>query len=212
AEILQARLAEANSIRGNAFNRGAINMAAAKVASSSGDMRMCLKFCRRAIEVCRARVEAAEANGRGGEVSCEVSVDDVHRAVREITEQAHMLAVRDSAPQERLLIVAITNEVHLGGKGVVDMDDVRVRMEGICRAHPNGPRMPSQTTILEMISRLAAAQVLELNLSRRTPLPDVELNMTVRDVVQMLRDDEAFSRKVLPGALVSEYPTTSSLP
>ncbi|CAN0413700.1 unnamed protein product, partial [Scytosiphon promiscuus] len=51
AEILQARLAEANSIQGNAFNRGAINMAAAKVASSSGDMRMCLKFCRRAIEV-----------------------------------------------------------------------------------------------------------------------------------------------------------------
>ncbi|CAN0236935.1 unnamed protein product, partial [Scytosiphon promiscuus] len=212
AEILQARLAEANSIQGNAFNRGAINMAAAKVASSSGDMRMCLKFCRRAIEVCRARVEAAEANGRKGEVSCEVSVDDVHRAVREITEQAHMLAVRDSAPQERLLIVAVTNEVHLGGKGVVDMDDVRVRMEGICRAHPNGPRMPNQATISEMISRLAAAQVLELNLSRRTPLPDVELNMTVRDVVQMLRDDEAFSRKVLPGALVSEYPTTSSLP
>lgn len=60
--------------------------------------------------------------------------------------------------------------------------------------------------------RLAAAQVLELNLSRRTPLPDVELNMAVRDVVQMLRDDEAFSRKVLPGALVSEYPTTASLP
>lgn len=59
---------------------------------------------------------------------------------------------------------------------------------------------------------MAAAQVLELNLSRRTPLPDVELNMTVRDVVQMLRDDEAFARKVLPGALVSEYPTTSSLP
>lgn len=45
-----------------------------------------------------------------------MSVDDVHRAVREITEQAHLLAVKDSAPQERLLLVAITNEVHLGGK------------------------------------------------------------------------------------------------
>lgn len=43
-------------------------------------------------------------------------MDDVHRAVREITEQAHLLAVKDSAPQERLLLVAITNEVHLGGK------------------------------------------------------------------------------------------------
>lgn len=50
------------------------------------------------------------------EVSCEVSVKDVHRAVREINEQAHLVAVRDSAPQERLLLVAITNEVHLGGK------------------------------------------------------------------------------------------------
>eukprot|EP00903_Cladosiphon_okamuranus_P021157 g19433.t1 len=212
SEILQARLAEANSIQGNAFNRGAINMAAAKVASSSGDMRMCLKYCRRAIEVCKARVESARAEGKGEQVSCEVSVDDVHRAVREITEQAHLLAVRDSAPQERLLLVAITNEVHLGGKGVVDMDDVRLRMEAICRAHPNGPRMPNDTTILEMMSRLAAGQVLELDLSRRTPLPDVQLNMSVREVVQMLRDDEAFSRKVLPDALVSEYPTTSSLP
>lgn len=60
--------------------------------------------------------------------------------------------------------------------------------------------------------RLSAAQVLELSLSRRAPLPDVQLNMSVREVVQMLRDDEAFSRKVLPDALVSEYPTTSSLP
>lgn len=51
-----------------------------------------------------------------GQVSCEVSVQDVHLAVREITEQAHLLAVKDSAPQERLLLVAITNEVHLGGK------------------------------------------------------------------------------------------------
>lgn len=54
--------------------------------------------------------------------------------------------------------------------------------------------------------------MLELDLSRRTPLPDVQLNMSVREVVQMLRDDEAFSRKVLPDALVSEYPTTASLP
>ncbi|CAM9288833.1 unnamed protein product [Ectocarpus sp. 6 AP-2014] len=227
AEILQARLVEANaiggkaspvegkantSVEGKAFDNGAINMAAAKVASSSGDMRMCLKYCRRAIEVCKARVESAKEDGNGDKVSWEVSVKDVHVAVREINEQAHLVAVRDSAPQERLLLVAITNEVHLGGKGVVDMDDVRTRMEGICRAHPNGPRMPNVTTILEMISRLAAAQVLELVLSRRTPLPDVELNMTVRDVVQMLRDDEGFSRKVLPDALVSEYPMTSSLP
>eukprot|EP00752_Nemacystus_decipiens_P015924 g14231.t1 len=206
AEILQARLVEANSIQGdgNAFNRGAINMAAAKVASSSGDMRMCLKYCRRAIEVCKARVESAQAEGTGDQVSCEVSVDDVHRAVREITEQAHLLAVRDSAPQERLLLVAITNEVHLGGKGVVDMEDVCLRMEAICRAHPNGPRMPVETTILEMMSRLSASQVVDLDLSRRTPLPDVQLNMSVREVVQMLRDDEAFSRKVLPEALVSD--------
>ena len=46
----------------------------------------------------------------------EVSVDDVHRAVHEITQQAHLLAVRDSAPQERLLLVALCNEIHLGGK------------------------------------------------------------------------------------------------
>lgn len=52
-------------------------------------------------------------------------MDDVHRAVREITEQAHLLAVKDSAPQERLLLVAITNEVHLGGK---------VRQSGGCLA------------------------------------------------------------------------------
>ena len=47
------------------------------------------------------------------------------------------------------------------------------------------------------------------DLSRRTPMPDVQLSMTVRDVVQMLRDDEAFARKVLPKALTSEYPPTT---
>lgn len=47
---------------------------------------------------------------------CQVSVDDVRRAVQEITQQAHLLAVRDSSPQERLLLVAICNEIHHGGK------------------------------------------------------------------------------------------------
>eukprot|EP00904_Undaria_pinnatifida_P005474 jgi/Undpi1/2056/HiC_scaffold_12.g05442.m1 len=209
-EILQARLKETSSIEGNAFNGGAISMVAAKVASSTGDMRMCLKFCRRAVEVCKDRVETAKMEGRGDKVSSEVSVDDVHRAVRDITQQAHLLAVRHSAPQERLLLVAICNEVHLGGKGLVDMDDVRERMRGICRKHPNGPRMPNGSVLLEILARLGAADVLLLDLSRRTPMPDVLLNMSVRDVAHMLRDDEAFARKVLPEALTNDFPPTPS--
>lgn len=43
-------------------------------------------------------------------------MDDVHRAVREINEQAHLLAVRNAAPQEKLMLVAICNEVHLSGR------------------------------------------------------------------------------------------------
>ncbi|CAN0480831.1 unnamed protein product, partial [Laminaria digitata] len=87
------------------------------------------------------------------QVSAEVSVDDVNRAVHEITQQPHLLAVRDSAPQERLLLVAVSNEIHLSGKMTVDMDDVRERMRGICRDHPNGPRMPNGSTLLEMLAR-----------------------------------------------------------
>ena len=52
-EILKARLAETESSLGNAFNAGAISMVAAKVAGSTGDMRMCLKLSRRAVEVWR---------------------------------------------------------------------------------------------------------------------------------------------------------------
>lgn len=50
------------------------------------------------------------------EEGCEVSVDDVHRAVTEINQQPHFLAVRDAAPQEKLLLVAICNEVHRSGR------------------------------------------------------------------------------------------------
>lgn len=52
---------------------------------------------------------------------------------------------------------------------------------------------------------MGVGQVLQLHLSRRTPLPDVTLNMDLREVVHTLRND-AFSRKVLPEALTAEYP------
>lgn len=48
------------------------------------------------------------------------------------------------------------------------MDDVRRRMEGICRGHPNGPRMPNDTTILEMISRSVSCRLLPY---RSLPVP-----------------------------------------
>lgn len=47
---------------------------------------------------------------------CAVLVTDVHSAINEIAQQAHLLAVRNSAPQERLLLVAICNEIHYSGK------------------------------------------------------------------------------------------------
>lgn len=50
--ILEARLAEANSSMGKVFDNSAVTMAAAKVAAASGDMRTCLKYCCRAVEVC----------------------------------------------------------------------------------------------------------------------------------------------------------------
>ena len=51
--ILEARLAEANSSMGKVFDGSAVTMAAAKVGSASGDMRTCLKYCCRAVEVGR---------------------------------------------------------------------------------------------------------------------------------------------------------------
>ena len=38
-------------------------------------------------------------------------------------------------------------------QSMVDMDDVKERMRGICRSHPNGPRMPNGSTLLEMLAR-----------------------------------------------------------
>ncbi|CAN0403424.1 unnamed protein product, partial [Discosporangium mesarthrocarpum] len=56
--IIKERLKEAN-----AFKPDAIGMAAAKVAAASGDMRTCLKYCCRAIEVCKARGEKGQGQG-----------------------------------------------------------------------------------------------------------------------------------------------------
>lgn len=43
-------------------------------------------------------------------------MDDVRRAVTEINQQAHLLAVRDAAPQEKLLLLAICNEIYQSGR------------------------------------------------------------------------------------------------
>lgn len=75
-----------------------------------------LTFSHRDSALAACSLVARVARDRWMQESEEVTVDDVRQAMREINEQAHFLAVKDAAPQEKLLILAICMEVHTTGK------------------------------------------------------------------------------------------------
>lgn len=191
-EILMARL------RGlELFEGDALEMAARKVASVSGDMRRALQICRRAVEICHARPADDKTAPR-------VGIPDIQRASRELTSAPHLRAVAKAAPAEVLLLVCLGAHVRATAREDCTIEELSRRMDAAATAAAldraagaaEVPKVPP-AHLKEMIRRLTESRVLLARVQDGEVEPVLRLNMEVMDVAQGLRDSY-LAKKHLP--------------
>ncbi len=210
--ILQDRLAGLSAGARAALDPTALQLAARKVASETGDVRRALELLRRATEIAQFELHQqqqgkAGAGGSGVQASKQqqqasssggatgggaiVRAGHVNRAQQELFNAMHMQLLRGTSLVGRLLLVGIILEARATGRGQVVMQSVMQRVQtDICSLVDETP--PSDGVLQHVACRLAATRLVLADASHVKAR--LQLNVQKDDVAQVVRDDARLAR------------------
>jgi origin recognition complex subunit 1 len=174
--ILMNRLAELPRV----FKPEALQIAARKVASASGDVRSALQMCSRALEVCR---------GRGAK---QVEIEDINKAARLIKNSPVVEAIQLGTPIERHIMAAVASVIFTTGAGDrgVQMELVHSRAEMTAKISGLSSLRMSLKEVAEVVNRLSHMGVLrQMQGDGRLPLVGINMQESL-SIPQMLKDDK----------------------
>jgi Cdc6-like AAA superfamily ATPase len=155
--VLTVRLASQNAYL--VFEDDAIQFAARKAASVSGDIRKALHICKAAAEAVMQEVEAGTRvdpkRGRGRPI---VRISDVQKASRESFSSVMSTAVASSTSLQALLLVSLASLTRTTGRneGGFDINELMTKMEAVSGSSGDPQYSPPPTfgETLEMLNRL----------------------------------------------------------
>ena len=168
-EIVECRLDD-EQVR-YVFTEEAIEMAARKVASVSGDIRRALHMCRRAAEICLQRYLGRQQGRQQQQQQYQqqrpmVTIEDVNRAAKEFTENYQITTLESASVNEQLLCIAVATHSLQNKIDQVDVVDVVTRFQQLQRQRSLRDNLKLQTTttsqLLEMCEQLSSLGLLLL--------------------------------------------------
>ncbi|KAA6424992.1 MAG: origin recognition complex subunit 1-like [Trebouxia sp. A1-2] len=169
------------------FESRAIEYAARKVAAVSGDVRRCLELLRRAAEITEAKTKQAAASM--------VKMSHVDDAINEMFQATHMQMMRNCCRLEKMLLAAVLMESRARGHTDVMMENVHVRLEGLCQGHsePNvavGAAVAAATRLgsKRLILADPGAKRLYMRMSLNVPVDDLSHILKHEDTIEWLKD------------------------
>jgi origin recognition complex subunit 1 len=144
------------------FEPGAVQMAARKVAASSGDVRRALQICSRAADTCRARVEDVQPSDAS--ISRTVTIEDIMRAARELNESAQVQAIEKASQGELMVLIALGAELRQSGKQYAELSDIASRTAAMSSTHADqrDAIALAHGELLEVVSNLGEARLIDL--------------------------------------------------
>ena len=176
--IIRQRLSEAN-----VFDSNAIEFAARKVASVSGDVRRALQLCRRAVTICSRN-------------QCPfVSMEHIIMAVKEIDARLHCHAVTTLSSIQKLFLACIYKHCIATNAEQVLFRDVHMRLMNLCRTVTPLVALAGRSE-LQMFIKMAE-KLIHLGLIKSDPenlegeeRPVLSLCLDFEDVRGILSSDE----------------------
>ena len=186
--ILHDRL---SSFKG-AFAKGAVRLAAMKVASYSGDIRRALQICARAAEL----------------ATKEVQTSDVNAAVRELTQSSGLQAVKDASSFDLVILTALCAELRNSSSDLLHFNHLATRLSRIAALHSSAilhddpavhlalhASLTNYSDLLNALHNLHDANILTLEKSGpgfdprlpnlRLELDHIDISKTLTDVLRL---------------------------
>ncbi|KAL0033288.1 hypothetical protein WJX77_001908 [Trebouxia sp. C0004] len=177
------------------FESRAIEYAARKVAAVSGDVRRCLELLRRAAEITEAQAEqaaasdAAVANSRGqARPTGMVKMSHVDVAINEMFQATHMQMMRNCCRLEKMLLASVLMESRARGHTDVMMENVHVRLEGLCQGHSE-PSVAIGAAVAAAV-RLGSKRLILADPGAKRLYMRMSLNVPVDDLSHILKHEE----------------------
>jgi hypothetical protein len=204
------------------FHKDAVEMAARKVSSLSGDVRRALHICRRAAEIAAARYAKPEAHiddvvDHDGEEDDDdddeivlesskilgrqqVKVADIQAAAAELRATRHISALEGASLWEKVLMLAAQMHMEMAQSTAAPLGSVHRRMCTMLRSHLGwiGDQLPTLDEAAEMASRLHDQRLLvAASASRGSRELEVRLGMQSDDVPFGLKSDPVVSKMMI---------------
>lgn len=108
------------------FASNAIDLCAKKTASVSGDIR-------RAMQVCKLAVERARSSLLDGTLK-EIGISEMSECLREMRCTPLASLVENASKFEKLFLIALVKEMHIGGRNETTFDSVYNRVTLMCQS------------------------------------------------------------------------------
>ncbi|GBF97789.1 origin recognition complex subunit [Raphidocelis subcapitata] len=208
SSILKGRLAACSEAARARLDGTALELAARKVASETGDVRRALELLRRAAEIAQFESQqqqqqqpaAGGAGGRGGGGGerdggggGDVVVRPAHvsRAQQELFNAMHMQMLRGTSLLARLLLVGVVLEGRATGRGQVLLQSVMARVQtDLCPLIDEPP--PTDGALQHAAARLAATRLALADAGHVKAR--LQLNVSRDDIAAVVRDDARLAR------------------
>ena len=114
-----------------------------------------------------------------------VQIKDAHNAIQEAFTTPHAAMVRESSWLERLLLAAIVLETRYTGKYEVVLENVALRLTGLCDNRPQ-----PFTDVLDAAMSLAARKIILCDGEHSRLKVNIALNVPTEDLIFVLTDDD----------------------
>ena len=157
-----------------AFDPDAVQLVARKVAAVSGDARRVLDICRRATLI------AEQNNPSPSSKDCIVKMKDVDQALKEMFSSLKIVAIREAAEQEQILLKAVVQEFRSSGLEEAVFSRVYEHHKAICQF--DGIYIPSTLELFEVANNLYDLRLILLDAHNSYLKKKVRLNISQDDV------------------------------
>ncbi|KAI7861675.1 P-loop containing nucleoside triphosphate hydrolase protein [Spinellus fusiger] len=173
-----------------AFEKEAVEFAARKVSSVSGDARRALDICRRAVEIVELRL--SKQSESTSQPPKHVTIGIVNEAIREMFASPSVAFVQSCSLHQQLFLVSVMRMARRTGLADVEFGDTALEHMETCKWYSiDRPTMSDLMRVCESLSQTRALVVEggRLDLGMR-----ISLNLAEEDIIMACKSDKIVGR------------------
>ncbi|KAI9019226.1 P-loop containing nucleoside triphosphate hydrolase protein, partial [Phycomyces nitens] len=173
----------------DAFEKEAVEFAARKVSSVSGDARRALDICRRAVEIVEARIRK---QSKGDKPASHVTIGIVNEAIREMFSSPSVAFIQSCSLHQKLFLVSVMRRARRTGLADVEFGDTALDHMETCKWYSLD--RPTMSDLMRVCESLGQTRALVVEGGRLDLGMRISLNLAEEDIIMTCKSDKVIGR------------------